>query len=429
MSSPASTSLLFLALAMGPVPAVAQPLAQYLDSADRQNVDARLEQVSAEQADAEAGQAWGALLPALTANGGWTHNQYPAELDLPTGPTTTQRIVIVPRDQLDATFKVEVPLIDATKWFRAAAAAANTEARAERRQRTRDQIRRQVVAAFYLLAGSHSVLESARASAGVAEAQLEQQTAKRAAGAATELEVVRAKAELERAKQVVADAEAQEANAHRSLHTLSGLEPKSPPALGDDDLRPEAPLAELESRLELLPAVKAAEAEVSVAARNRAAAAAAIAPSVNAQFTERLTNATGFQNQPSLWNGGVTFNWRFDVSGVQGFRVAGAQAQSAVLNAEKARQQARDQIHSDWQRVRAAITKVSAAKSQAEAARRAAALARERNAAGVATQLDVIQSDRDVFAAEVNDIQARFDLASARASLHVSAGLTPQEAK
>ena len=429
MRAPSLKSIVCLALAVGPWCVQAQTLPEYLDSAERLNVDARLSQVSTDQARAEAGQTWGALLPTLTANGGWTHNQYAAVLEVPTGAATSQKIVIVPLDQLDATFKAEVPLIDAAKWFRAGAAAAATEARVERQRLTLDQVRRQVVTAFYVLAGSHALLESAQTSARVAEAQLEQQTAERAAGAATELEVVRARAELERTKQLIADAEAQEANAQRALQTLTGLEPTMLPTMSPDDLRPEPPLAELEARLEQLPAVKSAQADVTAASRNRVAAATAITPTVNAQFTERLTNATGFQNQSALWNAGVTFSWRLDVSGLQGMQVAGAIEQTAALNAQKTRQQARDQLHTDWHRVRSAITRVSAAHAQADAARRAATLARERSAAGVATQLDVIQSGRDVFTAEVNDIQARFDLASARASLHVSAGVPLREAQ
>ena len=122
-------------------------------------------------------------------------------------------------------------------------------------------------------------------------------------------------------------------------------------------------------------------------------------------------------------NAGVTFSWRADLGSVQGLRIASASEQTARLNAEKARLAAADQLHSDWQRVRAAITKVRASRAQVESARRAQGLAKERNAAGVATQLDVIQADRDLFSAEMNDISARLDLATARASLRLSAGL------
>jgi outer membrane protein TolC len=401
----------------------AQSLGQFISASDEKNVDSRLGAVATLKARSEAGQAWGALLPALTANGGWTHNQYPAIVTLPTGATTTQTVTIVPKDQLDATLKAEVPLLDASRWFRTSSSLATADAAEVREDATRDQVHRQVVTAFYLLAGSRSLQASALKSLAVSQAQLEQQRARQAAGTATDLEIFRAKAEVDRNRQLVADAEAQVANAVRSLHTLTGLEPREVPSIGPDDLHEEKGLTELEGRFEGLPSIRAADKDVLAASRNVIAADATLAPTVNAQFSQRFTNATGFQGQSTLWNAGLTFNWRLDVVGLQALRGAAAAEQSAALNAERARQQARDQIHSDWQRVHAALTKVTAAKAQVDSAQRASGLARERNAAGVATQLDVIQSDRDVFSAEVNDIQARFDLASARASLHLSAGL------
>ena len=47
---------------------------------------------------------------------------------------------------------------------------------------------------------------------------------------------------------------------------------------------------------------------------------------------------------------------------------------------------------------------------------------RGRNGAGVATQLDVIQSERDLFAAEVSLAQADAELATARAQFALSTG-------
>ena len=44
----------------------------------------------------------------------------------------------------------------------------------------------------------------------------------------------------------------------------------------------------------------------------------------------------------------------------------------------------------------------------------------------MATQIDVIQAERDLFSAEVNQIQARTELASSRVSLRLSAGLPLQ---
>jgi outer membrane protein TolC len=405
----------------------AQPLAAFLDSAEQHNVDKRLAVESTTSAQANFGQLWGGLLPTLSATGGYTRNQFAAVIDIPNGPTTSTKVTIIPQDQFEATLKAEVPLLDVSRWMRVSAASSSAEAATSREALTRDQVRRQVITAYYSYAGAQALVDSVRKSLSVSEAQLTQQVDRRSAGVASELEVVRASAEVERNRQLVADAEALLATSRRSLRTLSGLEPQGAGSMPPDDLHAESALSELEVRVGGLPAVVSASKEADTAARNATAGTTALIPTLNAQFTQRFTNATGFQNQAAVWNAGVNFAWRADVGTFQGLRVLNAAEQTAQINAEKARLAAADQVHSDWQRVTAAITKVKAAKAQVTSATRAQSLARERNAAGVATQLDVIQADRDLFSAEVNDITARLDLASARASLKLSAGF-PLEA-
>ena len=39
----------------------------------------------------------------------------------------------------------------------------------------------------------------------------------------------------------------------------------------------------------------------------------ALVPVVNGQFTQRFTNATGFQNQSAVYNAGIGLQWRLDV--------------------------------------------------------------------------------------------------------------------
>lgn len=416
------------AFAVVSLSANAQPLARFLDEAAGQNVDGRLARVATASARASFDQQWSALLPSLSANGGYTRNQFAAIVDVPNGPMSTQRITIIPQDQLEATLKAELPLIDVSKWVRVGAASAQAGAAEAREEDALQQVRREVVTAYFGFAGARAVLGSAERSLAVAQAQLEQQRARRAAGVATELELVRAQAEVERTTQVQAEAFAQLENARRSLRSVSGLDPKGEVSLPEDDLHPEPPLVELEARVDALPQVVSAERDIDAASRTWTAAAVALAPSVNAQFTQRFTNATGFQNQAAVWNAGVAFSWRADVASLQGLRVASASEQTARLSREKVRQQVLDRLHADWQRVGSALKRVSASRAQVESAKKAQALAHERNAAGVATQLDVIQADRDLFSAEVNDVQARFDLALARASLHLSAGLPLENA-
>lgn len=398
----------------------AQGLAEFLAAAAQRNPDARLGAESANQARADSGKAWGALLPSLSASGAYTYNEYPAII--PAGPFLSSDVVIVPRDQLAASFRAELPLLDAGKWLSAAAAAASVDAADARALATWDAVRRQVVSTWYSVVGARAVVDSAQRSLALAKAQLEQTRSRQAAGVANELELERAKAEVERNQQVLADAVALEATTARALRSLTGLEPGVLPAVPDDDLHAEAPVDTLEARAGELPQVQAADADARAAGRAFTAAALALVPSVNAQFTQQLTNATGFQGAAHLFNAGLVLNWRLDVPTVQNVRAQSAAEASAAITAEKALTQARDQIYGDWQQVRAAITKVQSTKAQVAAARRAQALAHERYEAGVATQLDTIQADRDVFVAEVSDIQAKGALAAARLALRLSTG-------
>lgn len=405
--------------------ASAQPIDSFLDASRRLNLDAREAAQKRERAEAEFGQAWGALLPTLSANGGWTHNQYEAVITLPTGTGTGETITIIPKNQLDATLKAELPLIDASKWVQTSAASAAAEAARRTEAASREQVQRQVVSAFYSYLAARSVLESAQRSVTLSRSQLEVTKARNVAGVANELEVMRGNAEIERNQQLLADAESLVAIGARTLETLSGLAPADVPALPVDDLHAAPTLETLEPGVGGLPVVQAAEANVRAAERTSTAATLALVPTVNAQFTQRFTNATGFQGAGALYNAGLNFNWRLDMPAMQALRAQRATQQTAVIGAERALRTAADQLHADWHKLKAALKKVEAARAQVTSARRASSLTHERSSAGVATQLDVIQSERDLFAAEVSDIQASAELASARALLAISAGSAP----
>ncbi len=398
----------------------AQGLGDFLAAAAQRNPDARLSARAAEKAKADAGKALGALLPSLTASGAYTYNEYPAVIAA--SPLSSSDITILPRNQVTASLRAELPLLDAGRWLTAAAAATSSDAADARQAATADVVRRHVVATYFSVVGARAVTDSAQRSLGLAKAQLEQTRSRQAAGVANELELERAKAEVERNQQVVADALALDATTSRALRSLSGLEPGALSPLAEDDLHEEAAVEALEARAEGLPSVQAADADARAAGQARTAATLALVPSVGAQFTQQLTNATGFQGTPHFFNAGLVLNWRLDVPLMQNLRAQSAAEASATLGAEKARTEARDLIFGDWQQVRAAITKVRSTKAQLTAARRAQALAHERYEAGVATQLDTIQADRDVFVAEVGEIQARGALAAARLALRLSSG-------
>jgi outer membrane protein TolC len=417
---------LLLATVLSAGLARAQPLAAFLQASDEKNIDVRISEETRARAWADLGTQWGGLLPSLSANGGYTRNQYPASFDLPSGSgasTTVETITITPRDQLEANLKAELTLIDVTKWFRVAASHSAAQAAEARDLSTREAVRRSVVTAYYGLAGAQAVLLSAQRALTAAQANFAFVKARAEAGAATELEAQRARAEVARNRQLIAEADATVEVNVRSLETLSGLTPGTLPQPVPDDLHSEAALLQFEAKVPEVSAVVAAELDARSASQQTTAAGALLVPTVSAQATERFTNATGFQNQNALFSAGVNFSWRLDLAGVQGIRAQRATAAQAALQAEKQRQAVRDGIHRDWHSVRSALVKTAAAREQEEAARRAAQLAGERYRVGVATQLDVITTERDALSAEVSRIQAEFGVLIARAQLRLSAGL------
>jgi outer membrane protein TolC len=118
----------------------------------------------------------------------------------------------------------------------------------------------------------------------------------------------------------------------------------------------------------------------------------------------------------------LTLAWRFDYG-----LLATRDAQSAALDAqlvrvERTERAAQDATYEAYRRIEAGIAKSRAARVQEQAAGRAAELSQARYEAGVATQLDVTQAQRDAFLASAARIQSDSDLAYARASLRLAVG-------
>lgn len=422
MSRIALVSTLVAALGAAAEP---QTLQQFLDAAETKNVDGRILAEQRVRAQAEFRQTWLSLLPSLTVSAGWTNNQYEAAATIPTGATTPPaKLVIVPQNQFDAVFRVDLPLVNVPLWFRTLASEQAAAAASEKERAGKDGVRLGVVQAFYTYAAAIKVHDAAARSAQVAQAQLELIQARNEAGAATELDVLRARAEVQRTKQLVADTDTAIAITARLLGTLSGLEAtRDVSAPAPDPTEAHQPTEQLVGRIDQLPQVRAAQGDVATLGKLATAQTLALVPLLNAQFTERVTNATGFAGKEASYNAGINLSWRLDAPTFQAMEVQRINERTAQLAVERAQNTARDAIVNAAQRLDAAQLKVGAAKAQLEAARRAAQVAQDRYSVGAATQVEVIQAERDLFGADVNEITALTELASARAVLLLSAGL------
>lgn len=402
-----------------------QPLEEFLARAKEESFDAREQRAQLEQREWEESASLGRLLPAFTARGVYQYNQYEVAAQL---PGMTEQLVITPKHQLDAILQLDVPIIDLAGYHRYQQARHAAEASHLQTALVGAEVDRAVARAYYSFVGASALVDSAMRSMQMAEANADFVATRHGAGVALALDLERAKANVERAKQELADAELMRALAGRNLETLSGLAPLPVVEYPEDDLRSEG---NIENWLAIMDTpsdrVQAKLNEVALSAKR--AARSSLYPTLSANAQERFTNATGFAGRSSVYALQAVLTWRLDYASY-----ANAQAQSAAselqqIRAERARRSTEDNIFDAYKRVEAGIVKSAAARAQAQAAEKAAQLASERYQAGASTQLDVTQAQRDAFQAQAARIQADADLAYARVSLRVIAGRSPTSSR
>ena len=290
-----------------------QPLADFVASAKTANLDAREARATVDQRDNEERQATWKLGPNLSARGVYTRNQYNAVFAEPVynangpvlnanGQPKTESITILPYDQLDGYLTLSVPLIDVGAWERRGAAGATLDAARARAGATGLEVEKYVTRGYFQVVASEAVMGAALRAVATAKESLSTVVTRHSAGTASDLDVERARAEVERQNQVVASADQGRLVARRSLQSLTGLTPSDGTVpLPDDALAEEPALTTLEPNVTELPGVRAAELDTKAAARNESAAWAALYPTLSASAVEHLTNATSFTGQVATY--------------------------------------------------------------------------------------------------------------------------------
>lgn len=400
-----------------------QPLEEFLAHAKNENFDSREKRAETAQREWEESAALGRLLPSFTARGVYQFNEYEVSAQLPGMP---EALVITPKHQLDAILQLDIPIIDLSSYHRYQQSKHFADATALQEALVGTAVDRAVSRAYYSFVGASALADAAERNLQMAEANLSFVDARHEAGAALELDLERAKANLARSKQDVADAELMRTLASRTLETLSGLSPTPVAHFTEDDLRGEGSLADWLSVTDT-PSARVQAKLSEAAASGRRASGSALLPTLSANAQERFTNATGFAGRSSVYALQAVLSWRLDYGTYANAKAQSAQAELQRIREAKELRSTEDSIFEAYQRVEAGIAKSQAARAQAEAAKKAADLATERYRAGASTQLDVTQAQRDAFQAEAMRIQADADLEYARVSLRVAAGKPPTQ--
>ena len=169
--------------------------------------------------------------------------------------------------------------------------------------------------------------------------------------------------------------------------------------------------------------MRAAAAERSAGERGATAQRLALLPTLGGSVSERYTNAVGFLNgHHETYTALLTVGWAIDFSSLPAIRARVADADAARAREEATQLGVGDGIFRAWSTIEADIVRSRSARTQAAVAARASEVARTRYRSGVGTQLELIQADRDAFAAEAGRIQADADLLNARRQLRLISG-------
>jgi len=396
-----------------------QPIATFIDGAEATHPELMEANALRAQRKAEEQSATWRLLPTFTAFGSYTRNQYEILVTFPGRPGPEP---IIATDQFDASLKLSVPIVNVAAWETKAAMSAQLDLANANADAKRQDLDRRVARAYFQYLASSAVHDAAEKSLALAKQSALVVGTRRENGAATQLEVERAAADVARAEQDVTAAALGETLARRELHTLSGIEPMPVGTFPEDDLRNEAPLAEWTALADSVPALDAARAAERSSQKQAKAAKAWLYPVVTGTAEERFTNATALFGSEAFYAFKVSLSWSVDGASYHATKAASAQISAAEARELGSRRQVEDAIFASWHQVESGLERARSARQQAAAALRASEVAEQQYTEGMTTQLDVLTARQTAFAAEVARIQVDADLGYSRALLRILVG-------
>ena len=413
-----SLPLLSVLLAWSPAARALQPLDEFVRGARTHDPANREALANHAGAEARADEALGRALPSLSAVATYSRNQWEVSFG---------GLAVLPRDQLDASVAVAVPLVDLARFARIAAANRSAEASGHRQEAIAREAEAQTVQLYYQLTADLALVEVARKALDVVRVNLKLNEEAARAGTVTALDVQRAGVEVERQSQQLTGAELEVKLVARALASRTGVVADTTSAAPlSDDLHREPALDTFIANTPFTPAVRAAISERSAAERGATAQYLALLPSLSGGASERYTNAVGFLNgHHEAYVATLSLAWGVDFATAPAIRSRNADADAARAREEQARLTVGDAIFRAWSTIDADIARSRSARIQADVSARAAQVARTRYRSGVATQLELIQADRDAFAAEAGRIQSDADLLNARTQLRLLASNAP----
>jgi outer membrane protein len=413
-------------------------------------------------ANAGVEQARAALLPTVAAQGRYTHNYKEVDFDVGSllAPTlgladairtTTNSaaeaaaiqevenqinaslggqppVVIQKQEELDGVVSASVPLIVPSSYFALSAARRTLDATTATYQVNEASVLVSVAQAYFAAAGTDELVVARRDAVTVATETFDVAKARVAAELANQVESTRAETALVRAQQDLAEAENTRAAAYRALATLLGT--REPITVHAADALPAEPGA-LEALLgdarAHRPELAAEHATIAAAEATERASAWRWSPTLSAFGNVRLQNYAGFSGDKYAWAVGLELDWVVFDGGVRDAQrhLALAQRREAEARLELLGDSVSDEVANAHGSLETKRKGVGSAQRAVELARETLRLVRAQYEAGTAKQLDVLQAQDVLVAAEVGLAQAHFDVALAELQLRRASGEFP----
>jgi outer membrane protein TolC len=441
-----------LAASLAALPVAELSLPDALGELDRQAPGLAQARARADEAASLSRQAAASLLPTLSASGGYTRNSADAVIDLsrlgaalPAGVAAglPGPIAIQPLETFSGTLALRVPLVIPVAWYETAAARDGARGAAAQAEAARLSLRAVLAATAHLARAAEEAVEATERAVASAARLAESADRKLRAGTAAPLDLLRAQTEQVRRQGDLVRARADLEKTRLAAGTLLGRDapvrilvdstaewagsptpagapgPAPPPGPAEEGLVAEA----LSHRAELVAAqalVRSAEAQVG-------SAWARLAPQLSATgavFAADVAYPTGQKDgwrltldlTWPLYDGGFRYGKRREAQA----RLAGAQA-AALAQRLAVGQEARDTARDEA----VALERLHLAEEQRRLAEQAAGTAQRGFEAGVASSLDVIDTNDRLYLADIGLAEARARLAGTRIALRRALGRGP----
>jgi len=396
-------------------------LEQAMAMARKANRSLRVEQAHLAQARTNLELAWAALYPTVAAQGKYTRNNI--AFSFPISPTET--LTVQPKNQLDGSLSFTVPLLAPSAYLALQAVRSGVGASEAQFETSQTTILFGVAQAFYAAAITEEVMSARRSNIEVARATLQNAQTRYQNGSVTKVDVDRAELALVRAEQGARESHFAREQAYRALSTLIQSERRFK-VRAAVAATAEEPLS-LESALHLRPEFRALELGVRSADAQRRAYAWRWAPTLSAFGSLRVFNYDNFASEQHAWAIGAQLDWVLYDGGVRDAQrhLARAQAEEAAAQAAVLRDAIGDDLANGHGLLDTKRHAQRAAERSVALALETLELVRTQYAAGNAAQIDLLQAQDGLVAAEEALAQAHFEVAVADLTLRRAAGSFP----